>query len=279
MVATPPVALTLAGSDSSGGAGIQADLKTFTALGVYGASVITALTAQNTCGVSGVLGVPQGFVTQQIDAVFSDLDIRAAKTGMLGDRQTVSTVADGIARHGLKSVVVDPVMVATSGDVLLSPDAVDAVRLRLAPRALVLTPNLQEAARLLDENVAHDTSTMERQARALLALGCRAVLVKGGHGAGDEAIDVLAMGGDGAAEVRRFAAPRITTVNTHGTGCTLSAAIAARLALGDALVAAIAAAKSYLTAALVSGAAMRIGHCNGPVDHLFAIRATKRPGG
>ena len=278
MVATPPVALTLAGSDSSGGAGIQADLRTFTALGVYGASVVTALTAQNTCGVSGVLGVPQGFVTQQIDAVFADLDIRAAKTGMLGDRQTVSTVADGIARHGLKSVVVDPVMIATSGDVLLSPDAIAAVRLRLAPLALVLTPNLQEAARLLDEDVAHDIDTMERQARALLALGCHSVLVKGGHGSGDEAVDVLAIRGDRAAEVHRFSAPRIATNNTHGTGCTLSAAIAARLALGDALVASVAAAKSYLTAALASGASMRIGRCNGPVDHLFAIRGTQRPG-
>lgn len=266
-----PVALSIAGSDSSGGAGIQADLKTFTALGVYGASVITALTAQNTCGVDGVLPVPGDFLALQLDAVARDLEIAAAKTGMLGELATVLTVADGIARHGIAKVVVDPVMVATSGDVLLAPAAIDALRTHLAPRALLLTPNLHEAARLLGREPATSLDEMEAQARDLLELGSLAVLVKGGHAGGNEAIDVLAERSGGAATVRHFSAPRIETRNTHGTGCTLSAAIVAGLATGKSLASAVTSAKHFLTGALAAGANLGVGMCSGPVDHLFAI--------
>jgi hydroxymethylpyrimidine/phosphomethylpyrimidine kinase len=263
-----PVALTIAGSDPSGGAGIQADLKTFTALGVYGASVITALTAQNTMGVTGVLAIPAEFIGQQIDAVATDLKIGAIKTGMLADRQTVVAVVDGIKRHGLSPLVVDPVMVATSGDVLLAPDAIDAVRTLLIPLAAIITPNLHEAARLLDEPVATTMSDMEAQGRRLLERGAKAVLVKGGHRTGSTAVDVLV----GPGFIARHEAPHIETPNTHGTGCTLSAAIAAGLAQGKALNDAVAGAKRYVWRALQSGASLKIGHGAGPVDHMFAIR-------
>ncbi|MBL8565448.1 MAG: bifunctional hydroxymethylpyrimidine kinase/phosphomethylpyrimidine kinase [Hyphomicrobiaceae bacterium] len=267
-----PIALTIAGSDSSGGAGIQADLKTFSALGVYGASVITALTAQNTRGVEGVLGVPPDFIASQLDAVAGDLAIAAVKTGMLGDVEAVRAVADGVARHALTKLVVDPVMVATSGDVLLAPSAIDALRGRLAPLALLLTPNLHEAGRLLSREPAANITEMEQQARDLLALGSRAVLVKGGHAAGEEAVDVLAVRVDAGADIRHYAAARVETGNTHGTGCTLSAAIAAHLARGQPLVAAVGLAKEFLSAALISGSRLAVGRGNGPVDHLFAIR-------
>ncbi len=263
-----PVALTIAGSDPSGGAGIQADLKTFTALGVYGATVITALTAQNTLGVTCVHGVPEAFIGRQIDAVAGDLRIGALKTGMLGDRATVAAVVAGIKRHGLRPLVVDPVMVATSGDVLLAPDAVEAVRGDLIPLARLITPNLHEAARLLDEPVAASLSALEDQARRLAKLGAGAVLVKGGHGAGPEAIDILIDEG----VITRLSAPRIPTRNTHGTGCTLSAAITAWLAKGHTLAEAVSAAKAYLSRAIASGAALKIGAGNGPVDHLADLR-------
>lgn len=264
-----PIALTIAGSDSSGGAGIQADLKTFTVLGVYGASVLTALTAQNTRGVSAIHPVPPAFVAQQIDAVAADLRIGATKTGMLNDRETVLAVVEGVRRHALHPLVVDPVMVATSGDMLLEPDAVDAVRRELLPLADVITPNLAEAARLLDTAAAATVAEMEAQARALLALGPKAVLIKGGHGDGAEAIDVLAM--RDAAPVH-LALPRIATPNTHGTGCTMSAAIAAYLAKGESLADAVQGAKRFVHAALVAGAALKIGGGSGPVDQLFPIR-------
>jgi hydroxymethylpyrimidine/phosphomethylpyrimidine kinase len=265
-----PIALTIAGSDPSGGAGIQADLKTFSALGVYGASVITALTAQNTRGVTGVLAIPPGFITGQIDTLAADLRVTAAKTGMLGDDATVIAVADGILRHSIGPLVVDPVMVATSGDPLLAPSAIAAVKSRLVPFATLVTPNLHEAARLLDRPPAESLDDMERQARDLLALGAAAVLVKGGHHTGADAVDVLAM--RGSEGVRRFAAPRIATRNTHGTGCTLSAAITARLALGEPLERAITFAKDYVTGALAAGRELNIGHGCGPVDHLFRLR-------
>jgi hydroxymethylpyrimidine/phosphomethylpyrimidine kinase len=263
-----PVALTIAGSDPSGGAGIQADLKTFTALGVYGASVITALTAQNTTGVSGVFGIPPAFIAQQLDAVASDLNIAAVKTGMLGDTATVEAVVQGITRHGFKTLIVDPVMVATSGDVLLAPDAIDAVRTRLIPLATLMTPNLHEAAKLLNAEVARDVSQMEEQGRRLLAFGPGAVLIKGGHATGDNAIDVLVSHGG----VIHVSAPRIETRNTHGTGCTLSAAIAAYMAMGLDLEAAVRAAKLFLTEALRAASAQILGSGAGPVDHLHAIR-------
>ncbi len=266
-----PIALTIAGSDPSGGAGVQADLKTFTALGVYGASVITALTAQNTLGVTGVHGVPQDFIAQQIDTVAADLAITATKTGMLGDRQTVATVVAAIQRHNLGPVVVDPVMVATSGDVLLTEDAIEAVRRDLIPLATLITPNLHEAARLLGAALATTVAEMEEQGQRLLAQGARAVLIKGGHATGAQAIDVLVT----PDAMTHHAAPRIETGNTHGTGCTLSAAIAAHLALGATdLTAAVAASKVYVSGALDAGRSIRIGAGAGPVDHLFRIRST-----
>jgi len=271
--AQTPVALTIAGSDSSGGAGIQADLKTFTALGVYGASVLTALTAQSTRGVTAILSVPAEFVTQQIDAVAGDLRIAAVKTGMLNDRATVLAVVAGVRRHALHPLVVDPVMVATSGDMLLQPDAVEAVRRDLLPLADVITPNLAEAARLLGLPVAADESEMEAQAQALLALGPMAVLLKGGHGNASEAVDILVTR---VAPPERLALPRIETANTHGTGCTLSAALAAGLARGESLRDAVASAKRFVHAALEAGRDLRIGSGSGPVDHLHTLRGPRK---
>jgi len=267
MTATRPIAMTIAGSDPSGGAGIQADLKTFSALGVYGASVITALTAQNTLGVTGVLKIPADFIRAQYTAVVSDLAVGAAKTGMLGDEETVLTVADLVGRSGLRPLVVDPVMVATSGDVLLEPAAIMAVRKTLIPLAAVITPNLHEAARLLDCPVAQSEAEAQHQAKALLDLGCGAVLLKGGHGGGAQAIDYLAT----ANGITALARPRIATQNTHGTGCTLAAALTANLAAGVPLEEAARRAKTYLWDALVSGAGMRYGRGRGPVDHLHPL--------
>ncbi len=264
-----PIALTIAGSDPSGGAGIQADLKTFTVLGVYGASVITALTAQSTQGVSGIHAVPADFVASQIDAVAGDLKVAATKIGMLNDADTVRAVAQAVRRHNLHPLVVDPVMVATSGDSLMTEGLVAALRDELLPLADVITPNLPEAARLLDRAEAADEAQMTEQAEALLALGCKAVVLKGGHGSGSEAVDVfLARGGT----PERFALQRIATRNTHGTGCTFSAAIAAYLARGDALGPAVAAAKRFVHGALEAGARLAIGQGSGPVDHLYAVR-------
>ena len=266
-----PIALTIAGSDSSGGAGIQADLKTFTALGVYGASVIPAITAQNTQGVQGVLTLPSDIIAAQMTSIASDLAVGAIKTGMLADRTTVETVVDGLRQFPNVPLVVDPVMVATSGDVLLAPDAIDAVRTHLFPRADVVTPNLREAARLLDIPVAASLDEMEAQGRRLLALGPKAVLIKGGHGEGPEATDILVFDAAGSL---RLAAPRITTRHTHGTGCTLAAAIAAQMAKGESVATAVGAAKDYVWQAIDAGRTLAVGSGNGPVDHLFAIRKT-----
>ena len=261
-----PIAVTIAGSDSSGGAGIQADLKTFAALGVYGASVIAALTAQNTRGVTGIHDVPAEFIAAQIDAVFSDLDVGAVKIGMLSQVAAIEAVAQGLARHKAKSIVLDPVMVATSGDRLLSPDAVSALRKELIPRALVVTPNLPEAAALTGATIARNETEMEVQARQILALGARNVLIKGGHGDGAESVDLLI--GQGA--VVRLSAKRIATRNTHGTGCTLSSAIAASLAKGLDLAAAAHDAKAYVTSAIAATDQLHVGHGNGPLHHFFA---------
>jgi hydroxymethylpyrimidine/phosphomethylpyrimidine kinase len=257
------IAVTIAGSDSGGGAGIQADLKTFSALGVYGASVIAALTAQNTRGVSAVLEVPPAFVTAQMDAVFSDLAVGAVKIGMLGNAGVVEAVAAGLARRRHIPIVLDPVMVATSGDRLLMPDAVEALRTLLVPLALVLTPNLPEAAALLDAPQAATEDEMIRQAERLLALGAKAVLMKGGHGNSAESADLLVT----AAATVRFAAARIATKNTHGTGCTLAAAIAAGLARGEDLAAVVRTAKDYVTAAIAAADRLAVGHGHGPVHH------------
>jgi hydroxymethylpyrimidine/phosphomethylpyrimidine kinase len=260
---TIPVALTIAGSDSSGGAGIQADLKTFAALGVYGASVITALTAQNTRGVSAIHAVPADFVTAQIDAVFGDLAIGAVKIGMVAQPDTIEAIASGIAHWSPKHVVLDPVMVATSGDRLLAAEAIAALVARLFPMASLITPNLPEAAALLDEATASDETAIKRQGKRLLAMGCKAVLIKGGHGQGTESIDYLFSG----SEVIALAAPRIASRNTHGTGCSLSSAIAAGLAKGEELEPAARNAKTWISAAIAAADRLDVGHGNGPVHH------------
>jgi hydroxymethylpyrimidine/phosphomethylpyrimidine kinase len=260
---TTPTALTIAGSDSSGGAGIQADLKTFAAFGVYGASVITALTAQNTQGVSGIHQVPAEFVTAQIDAVFADLAVGAVKIGMVAQPASIDAIVAGLERWAPKHVVLDPVMVATSGDRLLAAEAVDALRKKLIPRASVITPNLPEAAALLDEPEASSESDIENQGRRLLAMGCRAVLIKGGHGQGAESIDYLIDTNSTIA----LTAPRIATRNTHGTGCSLSAAVAAGLAKGDDLEAAVRKAKAWISAAIAAADRFSVGHGHGPIHH------------
>jgi hydroxymethylpyrimidine/phosphomethylpyrimidine kinase len=260
------IAVTIAGSDSSGGAGIQADLKTFSALGVYGASVITALTAQNTRGVSAIHDVPPGFVTAQMDAVFSDLDVGAVKIGMLSQPGVIEAVAEGLQRHRQSKVVLDPVMIAASGDRLLAPEAIDVLRRVLIPRALVLTPNLPEAAVLLDAPPAQNETDMREQAERLLGLGPKAVLIKGGHADGPESVDLLVE----PTAVVRLAAERIPTGNTHGTGCTLSSAIAAGLAKGLDLAEAVRQAKAYVTAAIAASDRLRVGSGHGPVHHFHA---------
>jgi hydroxymethylpyrimidine/phosphomethylpyrimidine kinase len=260
---TTPIALTIAGSDSSGGAGIQADLKTFAALGVYGASVITALTAQNTTGVSGIHRTPADFVTAQIEAVFADLDVKAVKIGMVAQGTTIKAIVAALDRWSPKHVVLDPVMVATSGDRLLDQSAVEALRTGLIPRAALITPNLPEAAALLNEPVAMSEAAIANQGQRLLAMGCRMVLIKGGHGQGAESIDYL-VGGDG---VIALAAPRIATNNTHGTGCSLSSAIAAGLAKGEELEPAVRHAKTWISAAIAAADRLDVGRGHGPIHH------------
>lgn len=263
----PPVALTIAGSDSSGGAGIQADLKTFTVLGVYGASAITALTAQNTTGVRDVITVSADFVSAQISAVCDDLRVSASKIGMLANAEIIAAVVAAIGRHNLHPIVLDPVMIATSGDRLLSADAVEALRRDLLPRVDLLTPNLIEAADLLGAQPARTIAEAEDQGRRLLALGPGAVLVKGGHGSGDTAIDLLV----DASGCQAFELPRLATDNTHGTGCTLSAAITAYLALGCELRLAIERAKEFVWQGLSSATKQRLGQGSGPLDHMHAL--------
>ena len=253
-----PVALTIAGSDSGGGAGIQADLKTFTAFDVYGASVVTALTAQNTRGVRGIAAVEPAFVAAQLDAVLDDLDVGAAKTGMLLSAAVIDVVVDRLAARPPRHLIVDPVLVATSGAPLLEPAAIARLRERLVPLATLLTPNLREAEALTGRPVT-GPADLRTAARALLDLGARAVLVKGGHLEGD-ALDLL----DDGQNVRELSAPRIARSDAHGTGCTLSAAIAAALARGLELNAAVVAAKRYVTRAIES--ASRVGQ-GAPVLH------------
>jgi len=264
---TTPVALTIAGSDSSGGAGIQADLKTFAALGVYGASVVTALTAQNTVGVSGIHQVPAEFVTAQIDAVFSDLAVAAVKIGMVAQPASIDAIVAGLVRWSPRHVVLDPVMVATSGDSLLAADAIEVLRTRLIPRASIITPNLPEAAALLDTAVASSEAGVEDQGRRLLALGCRAVLIKGGHGQGTESIDYLI----DAHTTLALAAPRVGTRNTHGTGCSLSSAIAAGLAKGENMITAVRNAKNWVSAAIATADRFSVGHGHGPIHHFHGF--------
>ena len=262
-----PIALTIAGSDSGGGAGIQADLKTFAALGVYGASAITALTAQNTQGVVAIHEVPAAFVAAQIDAVFSDLAVGAVKIGMLGSAEVAAAVAAALDRWRAKNVVLDPVMLASSGERLLAPEAIEVLGRDLLPRARIITPNLPEAAALLDTAVASDEREMRHQAARIVERGAAAVLIKGGHGSGAESVDFLFERGQG---IHRFAARRIAARNTHGTGCTLSSAIAAGLAKGRDLATAVREAKDFVTAALAAADRLAVGHGHGPLNHFHA---------
>jgi hydroxymethylpyrimidine/phosphomethylpyrimidine kinase len=259
---TTVIVLTIAGSDSGGGAGIQADLKTFATLGVYGASVIAALTAQNTRGVYAIHAVPPAFIAAQMDAVFSDLDVGAVKIGMLGNVAAIEAVAAGLDRHHARNVVLDPVLAASSGEKLLQPDALGALH-DLMSRARIVTPNLLEAAALTGMPLAHDENEMRVQAEKLLARGAGAVLIKGGHGGGADSVDLLVE----AKNCERFAALRIATKNTHGTGCTLSSAVAAGLAKGLALGEAVREAKAYVTAAIAAADRLEIGSGPGPLHH------------
>jgi hydroxymethylpyrimidine/phosphomethylpyrimidine kinase len=268
--------LSIAGSDSGGGAGIQADLKTFAALGCYGMTAITALTAQNTLGVSGIHGVPPEMLKAQLSAVLEDIGVDAVKIGMLHAPDIVRTVAWALRHYEVKQVVLDPVMVATSGDRLIAPDTVQVLVDELFPLATVVTPNLDEAALLLGRPIAH-ADELETAARDLLALGAKAVLLKGGHLPGDEVADLL-VSGDGPAQ--RLASPRIASRNTHGTGCTLSSAVAAYLALGNPLDQAVAKARSYILQAIAMGANVYTGAGHGPLNHGHAPLALhKRPRG
>jgi len=261
-----PVAMTIAGSDSGGGAGIQADLKTFAALGVHGTSALTAITAQNTVEVTDILELPTRLIRAQIDAIAADIGVDAAKTGMLSSAEIIEGVAGAIEAHGIKLLVVDPVMVAKGGARLLRDDAVGALRARLLPLAAVLTPNLPEAEVLLGHSI---TSLDERRqaARELLALGPRAVILKGGHAEGD-AIDVF---WDGE-ELVELIASRIETDNTHGSGCAFSAAITARLAAGRAPIDAARDAKQFITNAIEFS--LELGHGHGPVNPMFGVGST-----
>jgi hydroxymethylpyrimidine/phosphomethylpyrimidine kinase len=263
--------LSIAGSDSGGGAGIQADLKTMAALGCYGMTAITAITAQNTTGVRSIHAVPTQMLTDQIDAVVEDIGVDAVKIGMLHSAETVRTVAAAIDRHRLERVVLDPVMIATSGAVLIDEEAVAVLVRELFPKATVITPNLDEAALLLRRALATEDD-MEAAARRLVEMGANAALVKGGHLQGETVTDVLLVRG---AEPVWMRAPRIHTPNTHGTGCTLSSAIASHLALGCALQDAVHRSREYIRGALQAGAQVRTGAGSGPLDHGYAPHATK----
>jgi hydroxymethylpyrimidine/phosphomethylpyrimidine kinase len=259
-----PVALTIAGSDSSGGAGIEADLKTFAALGVYGACAITALTAQNSTGVLAVHDAPAEIVAAQLDAVFADLNVAAVKIGMLANAMIAEIVAAGLVRHRAANVVLDPVMAASTGAGLLRDNATTVLR-GLIPHVRVLTPNLLEAAALLDAPLARNEAEMRDQAEKLLALGAGAVLIKGGHTGGPESVDLLIEDDT----CLRLAAPRIATKNTHGTGCTFAAAITAGLAKGLPLDDAARQAKAYVSAAIAAADLLGVAASNGPLHHFY----------
>ena len=267
-----PNVLTIAGTDPSGGAGIQADLKTFSALGAYGMSVMTALVAQNTQGVDRILDLPPDFVAAQIDTLFADVRVDAVKIGMISNAAIASAVAERLRRHRAATVVLDPVMVAKSGDRLLADDAVEAVRDELLPLATLITPNLPEAGVLLDRAPPDTLAAMEDAARALHKLGPRNVLVKGGHLSAETSPDML-FDGD---TLSTLSAARVRTKNTHGTGCTLSAAIAALLPQRPSMAAAVAGAKAYLSEALRHSDALHVGRGHGPVHHFHALWTPER---
>lgn len=260
--------LTIAGSDSGGGAGIQADLKTIAANGCYGLSVITALTAQNTLGVTAIHAAPVEFVGRQLDAVLSDIGADVVKIGMLFSPDLIATVAGKLQEYGVTRIVLDPVMVAQSGDKLLRDDAVAALKELLIPRAEILTPNIPEAYVLLGRAVEH-VSELPEAARELAGLGCQNVLVKGGHLEGEDSDDYLYLGA--SQSIVRLPGLRVLTKNNHGTGCTLSSAIAAFLARGESVEGAVRQAKEYITGAICAGASYRIGHGHGPVHHFWRV--------
>ena len=261
-----PRVLTIAGSDSGGGAGIQADLKTFAALGCYGMTAITALTAQNTIGVQGIHGIPAEFLKAQIQSVMDDIGVNAIKIGMLHAPEIVDVVAWAIDHYQLKNVVLDPVMVATSGDRLIASETVQVLVRELFPRATLITPNLDEAVLLLGREIS-DASELELAGRDLLAMGARAVLLKGGHLRGDDVMDLLVQPNS---PFERLASRRIQSRNVHGTGCTLSSAIAANLALGLGLSEAVHCARQFIVQAIAHGADITTGHGHGPLNHGFA---------
>jgi len=258
--------LTIAGSDSGGGAGIQADLKTFSAIGCYGMSVITALTAQNTLGVTGIHAVPPSFAEEQMAAVFSDIGADAVKIGMLYSAELIETVAGQLKRFNAANIVLDPVMVAQSGDKLIQDDAMEAIKKHLIPLADVVTPNLPEAEVLLGRKLS-DRDEIKNAARVLAGLGCRSILIKGGHSTGGSSTDFLYL----AKEDRsvELSGRRIETRNNHGTGCTLSSAVAAYLAKGSELEEAVRNAKTYIQEAIRAGASYRLGGGHGPVHHFY----------
>jgi hydroxymethylpyrimidine/phosphomethylpyrimidine kinase len=262
-----PIVLTIAGSDPSGGAGIQADLKTFSALGAYGAAVMTALTAQNTRGVTGIHNVPPEFVALQIDTVFADLRVDAVKIGMISTADIARAVASSLRRAGARNVVLDPVMIAKSGHALLDPTAVTALREELVPIATVITPNLPEAGVLLGREMPTTLAEMRDAVRTLHALGPAYVYLKGGHLGGPESPDILY---DGTTAIE-LTAKRVDTANTHGTGCTLSSAIAALIPQRADVRGAVEDAKAYLTAAIAASARLRVGSGHGPVHHFHSV--------
>ena len=266
--------LSIAGSDSGGGAGIQADLKTAAALGCYGMTAITAITAQNTQGVRAIHALPPELLAQQIDAVVEDIGADAVKIGMLHDTAVVRVVADAIRRHRFAFVVLDPVMVATSGDRLIADDTVAVLVRELFPLATVITPNLDEAGWLLERTI-ETVAQLDAAARDLLALGAPAVLLKGGHLPGPQVVDVL-LQADSADAPRHWRDARIASRNTHGTGCTLSTAIACQLALGRPLTEAVQRAREFVQQALAAGADLRVGHGHGPLNHGFAPQSAHR---
>ena len=264
--------LTIAGSDSGGGAGIQADLKTFAALGCYGMSAITALTAQNTVGVQGIHAVPASFLKAQIQSVMDDIGVDALKIGMLHEPGIVEVVAWAIDHYSIRQVVLDPVMVATSGDRLIAQETVQVLVRELFPRVSVVTPNLDEAQLLLGQPIA-DAQALDAAAQSLLAMGAQAVLLKGGHLVGDEVVDLLVQANG---PTRRLASFRIPSRNVHGTGCTLSSAIAAHLALGHGLEEAVVLARTFILSAIAEGAQVQTGRGHGPLNHGFAPQPLRR---
>jgi len=263
-------ALTIAGSDSGGGAGIQADLKTFSALGCFGMSAITALTAQNTVAVTAIHEVPSYVVAEQIDAVIDDIGVDAVKIGMLSSPEIIETVADRLIAHNVLRIVLDPVMVAKSGDKLLRDESIDALKTKLIPIAAVITPNMPEAEVLTGRTLGTNED-LEEACGSLAQLGSAAVLIKGGHSAAESSDDCLYIQGENGPQVHWLADTRIDSPNTHGTGCTLSSAIAAHLAKGYGVVDAVRSAKTYISEAIAAGAEYRIGNGHGPVHHFYNL--------